>query len=231
MMLLKIFHKTIFVAILFALCSCGVSKSNRKIKEGDNQLKKNDPSQNPSSGESGQSPLQEIMTSIKSNPNYGCPKGQYRLDNDLAVHKTNIPDGISLLVQGPFSSGPLTQEGQVDKIYVGRSEFNDLLFVSKIIKKTDGTEKILGVNITLSLCSKHYTPFSNGEQVAKIGNEREPTHFKAPNGIALDGSLICQYSGHLALTALGTQLTIPAHLGLNSSWEIRDFNFPVSCSQ
>jgi len=76
---------------------------------------------------------------------------------------------------GPFSKG--ASGGIVNDVYVGVSQFKDLIIVGKV---SNGSQ-VMGYNVTLSFCVSG----------TLITEQRDLNNFTAPNGITIDSDTNC----------------------------------------
>ena len=142
---------------------------------------------------------------------YKCKGDQKRLTNDVTFFtKSNAED--STKVSGNFQEGFLP--GTISNVYIGRSAFSDLMFVTKV---TNGS-KVIGYNVTLSFCEVQnaYKGAAN-----LISNKSRIANFNASYGIALSTDSNCSH-GMVAL-AHNALVTIK-----NEESKTPDFQVPTS---
>lgn len=113
---------------------------------------------------------------------YPCAYGP-RLQTDLNFN-SGVYNNSNTTLAGPFNQG--NTSGQVSGIYVGKSPFNDLMIISKV---TNGSNQLLGWNITISMCS-----YGNG----LVSDQRPLSGFLAPQGITIAESTSCGWGDILA---------------------------------
>jgi hypothetical protein len=195
--------------LLFQLSSCGKKSKNKtdadKPNNGTNVLPDGSspirpPSTSPSLPTFGNDQLSTIQ-SIKNN--FNCPGGQ-RLGTDYVYYTQGYNhNGSRTTIAGPFQEGN-SPGGSSQKLYIGMSSYNDLMFVSKL---TNGSQ-VVGYAVIVSYCS--YS--SNG--FPYIDNSRRITGFNAPQGIVLDEDNFCGYgSVDSAQNTVAQSASIPFNYG------------------
>lgn len=102
-------------------------------------------------------------------------------------------------ITGPFQSGSVPG-GSAQKIYVGVSQFNDIMMVSKVVNGS----QVVGYNITLSMC-----PYVGQDQTPYYHDSRPISAFHAPRGIILDEDNHCGIGSVDA--AIDTRIVAAAH--------------------
>jgi hypothetical protein len=104
---------------------------------------------------------------------YSC---QRRSDVTFTTSSQGQAGGYSKTsIFGPFQKGVVG--GIVNDIYVGVSQFKDLIIVGKV---TNGSQ-VVGYNVTLSLCVSG----------SLITEQRDLNNFQAPFGITIDSDTNC----------------------------------------
>jgi len=122
----------------------------------------------------------DSISTLKNN--LQCPNGQ-RLSTDYVYYTQGYNhNGTRTTISGPFQEGS-SPGGSSQKLFVGVSSYNDIMFVSKL---TNGSQ-VVGYAVIISYCS--YS--SNG--VPYIDNSRGISGFSAPQGIVLDEDNMCGY--------------------------------------
>lgn len=120
------------------------------------------------------------ITKIKQR--YPCMSGP-RLTNDVNF-STGIYNNSKTTIKGPFYQGSIG--GQVSEIFVGRSQWNDLMIISKV---TGAAAQMLGWNIAISMCT-----YGNG----LVSDQRQLSGFQAPTGITIAENPTCAWGDVLA---------------------------------
>lgn len=140
-----------------------------------------------------------------------CNSGQ-RLNN---VYTYQIgASGTKTTLYGSFSAGQIS--GPINKIYVGRSSFGDVMLVAKI---TSGSQ-VAGYNVYLSYCSQ-----SGSDGTPYISDSRPMANFQAPYGITLSEST---NQGYGIVSSASSTLIVAQSISYNSQWgTIQLPQFPV----
>lgn len=113
---------------------------------------------------------------------YPCMSGP-RLQTDYTF-SAGVYNNSRTTIMGPFNQGNVG--GQVGAIFVGKSQWNDLMIISKV---TDGGSQLLGWNVTISMCS-----YGNG----LVSDQRPLNGFQAPKGITLAENPSCGWGDILS---------------------------------
>lgn len=151
------------------------------------------------------SELSSILTGIS------CNNGQ-RLNN---VYTYQIAaSGTKTTLYGSFSPGQIS--GPINKIYVGRSSYGDVMIVAKI---TSGSQ-VAGYNVYLSYCSQ-----TGNDGTPYISDNRPMANFQAPYGVTLSEST---NQGYGIISSASNTLIVAQSISYNSQWgPIQLPQFPV----
>lgn len=113
---------------------------------------------------------------------YPCMSGP-RLQTDINF-SAGVYNNSRTTLMGPFNQGNMG--GQVGAIFVGKSQWNDLMVISKV---TNGGDQLLGWNVTISMCS-----YGNG----LVSDQRPLNGFQAPKGITIAENPSCGWGDVLS---------------------------------
>lgn len=135
---------------------------------------------------------------IKSSLN--CQMGP-RLTQDVTFATTgfNAQSSNRTNITGTFQPGAVSG-GSAQKIYVGVSQFNDIMMVSKVVNGS----QVVGYNVTLSMC-----PYVGQDNTPYYHDSRPISAFHAPQGIILDEDNHCGIGSVDA--AINTRIVAAAH--------------------
>lgn len=156
-----------------------------------------------------------------------CTTGK-RLSNDVLYNIS--AQGSQTTLYGAFQAGSITA-GESSKTFIGVSQFNDLMFVTKIIR----SGQVVGYNVTISYCYAPVEQYYCREKIPYIDDSRQLTNFAAPYGLTLVENTNCAWG--LVDAARDTLMTTGQFSGtcnnMQTSWGVSSFQtsfYAPSCT-